>query len=333
MSEIFANLTSPWGLQIIGAFLLLFFLVGLVIKRRVSANRPATAPKVMRYVVLPAAFIHVLASEIFKIPEGHLSLKITETIVSIALMSFTFHAVNYIFFSENNIFTKREFIPKLGRDVLHFVFASIVTACVLSEVWGLNLGNLLTALGVSSLVIGLALQEPLGNLFNGISILMARPFGKGDWLQVGDEQGRVVDFNWRALHLVNRSNELVVIPNNVVSKDILKNLSRPTNQHASQVHVGFSYDDEPELVKSALLELAASVEGVLKEPPPEAFTLSYDDFAISYGLKVYIKDYKDDLVAKDLLMTKVYTMAKEKGFSIPFPTQRVHIESKKSAVG
>jgi len=327
MNEIIENLQSPWGIGLITAFPILFVLVGLVVSRRQRAGRSTTAPRTMRYLVLPTAFVHMFMLWVVKVPTEHISTKITGTVLSIFVMSFLVHAINYLFFSEHNIITGKESIPKLGRDVIHFVLTMLITACVLSTIWGLNLGNLLTALGVSSLVLGLALQEPLGNLFNGISLLMAHPFQKGDWVQIDDEYGKVVEFNWRSVKIVNRGNEMIILPNNMIGKARLKNLSRPSRIHAEYMDIGFSYDDRPQDVKDALLELAQKTEGVLSEPPPEPVTSSYDDSSISYKLKFYIRDYQDVVVVKDRLMTAIYDMSDRLDFTIPFPIREVHIST------
>jgi small-conductance mechanosensitive channel len=102
-------------------------------------------------------------------------------------------------------------------------------------------------------VIGLVLQELLGNLFNGIALLIAKPFQTGDWIQVGEENGKVVEFNWRSVKIVNRFDELIIVPNNVLGKEKFKNLSRPNKIHAEFVTIGFSYQDNPAKVKEVLL--------------------------------------------------------------------------------
>ena len=189
----------------------------------------------------------------------------------------------------------------------------------------MDLGNLLTALGVSSLVIGLALQEPLGNLFNGIALLMAKPFQKGDWIQMGEETGKVVEFNWRSVKIVNRFHELIIIPNNVLGKEKIKNLSRPSKVHAELVTIGFSYQDNPSKVKEVLLQVAKETEGILQSPLPVPVTISYDDFYITYGLKFYIKDFEDQILLKDRIMTKLFDVAKDEELTIPYPVAEIRI--------
>ena len=326
IEELLERLNSPWMIVIAVIVPTVILFTGWVIKRRAAAGKPTTAPKIMRYLVLPTLVTHIFVRFVLGIGGDQIIAKTTETILSLSFLVFLFKAINYLFFSEHNILTKEETIPKLGRDVLNFALTMIFGSVVLSSVWGLNLGSLLAALGVGSLVIGLALQEPLGNLFNGISLLMAQPFRKGDWIEIGDEKGKVKDFNWRSVKLVNRNNELVVIPNNTMGKETIKNLSRPNRVHAVLVSIGFSYSDHPVKVKEAMSELALATDGVLNLPAPQPLTLSYDDFYITYGLKFYIRDFEDEIALKDLMMSRLFDMAADKQFTIPFPIRDVRLQ-------
>jgi len=317
------NIFSVWGLVIFIGLPILFFLIERFIRWRIDKKLPVVAPRILKNLIIPTAMVHLICLQLLELPRTHLSVKITETILSIFAISFLFNVINYVLFSKNNIITQKETLPKLGQDVLHFILISIICACVLSSIWGLDLGNLLTALGVSSLVIGLALQEPLGNLFNGVALLMAKPFQKGDWIQIGDETGKVKEFNWRSVKLINRFNELIIIPNNTLGKEKIKNLSRPSRIHAELINIGFSYNDKPAKVKAMLLEIAQKTEGVLADPPPVPLTMSYDDFYITYGLKFYIKDFEDQTLLKDRLMTQIYEAAEQHKLNIPFPITEV----------
>jgi len=329
MDQYLTNLQSIWGVILFVGIPLLFLGARTIEKRREARDMGGTLPpRIMQFFFLPMAAFHLILMKIIEIPNSHISLKISETILTIVFISFMFNAINYLFFSENNILKNKNHIPKLGRDVLHTVLILIISAFVLANVWGLDLGNLLTALGVSSLVIGLALQEPLANIFNGISLLIAKPFEEGDWIKVGDDIGRVVDINWRSLEIVNRSNELIIIPNNMISKEKVKNLSRPNKLHAEMVTIGFSYDDHPEKVKQVAQKILDSTPEILKSPPPVTLTLTYEDFYINYGIKFFVKDYADSILIKDKIMTKMYSAAIEYKLTIPFPKQELDIDIK-----
>lgn len=330
MILVLSKLLQLNSLIFISAFLILFILVGFVIKKRRSKNKPITAPKIMRYLLLPTVLVYSFCLFVFELERKAVSVKITETIMIIFGIYFLLNMMSHLFFSEDNILSGKETIPKLGRDIIQFILVLISGAFVFSSIWGFDLGHLLTALGVGSFVIGLALQEPLGNLFNGVALLIAHPFDKGDWVQIGDETGKIVDINWRSAEIVNRYNELIIIPNNALGKERIKNLSRPNKISGEMVEIGFSYDDDPIKVKEALVELAKTTHNILKKPAPVAIVISYNDFYINYGLRFFIKDYKHQILIKDEIMTKIYSMTKENNFTIPFPIQNVYLKDKKN---
>jgi small-conductance mechanosensitive channel len=323
------NWQNIWGLVILVGLPLLFIVATTVYKRRKPSNDGLIPPQIVRWLLVPFLAFHLVLIKINGNSQDEIGLKISTTIIVIILISFLFNAINYLFFSEKNILTKQEIIPKLGRDVLHIFLMSIASACVLSKVWEVDLGNLLTAFGVSSLVIGLALQEPLGNLFNGVSLLMANPFKKGDWINVADEIGKVTEINWRSVKIQTRFNEEIIIPNNMLGKEKIKNLSRPNKIHAELLQFGFSYDDHPSDIKALLLELAEKNDKVLSHPAPASVTISYDDFSITYGLICFIKDFEDRIALNDEIMTSLFSATKQKGFRIPFPKQEVEVKMNK----
>lgn len=320
---------NVWGFIIVIGLPILFILATITYRKRKPSGKGLVPPQIARFLLMPFIALYLILHKIGGISEDAIIINITETIIAIIFISFLFNLIDYLFFSEKNILTSKEIIPQLGRDILHILLITIASAWVLSHVWGLDLGNLLTALGVSSLVIGLALQEPLGNLFNGVSILMATPFKRGDWIKVDGEIGKVVEINWRSVKIHTRFNEQIMIPNNLLGKEKIKNLSRPNRMHAELLKFGFSYDDAPKKVKAVLLNVAMKNEKVLTTPAPAALTLSYDDFAITYGLKIFLKDYEDVIVLNDEIMSEIYDAAEQNGLTIPFPTQDIKVKMKK----
>ena len=93
--------------------------------------------------------------------------------------------VNLLLFEQAAAGSWRARAPKLFQDLLRVLLVVIGAAIVLSVVWRRDLGGLVAALGVGSIVLGLALQETLGNLMSGIAMLFERPFSIGDWIEVG----------------------------------------------------------------------------------------------------------------------------------------------------
>ena len=317
-------------LLLVGASLILFFIVTIVYNRRKAKGGAIVAPQIMRFLIIPSTTVYLFCRFILGLPREHISIKVTETILVLAAVSFIIGVLNHLVFSEHNILDKKKSIPKLGRDLIHIILLLLSSMIVVSTIWGFDIGNMLTAFGLGSLVVGLALQEPLGNLFQGVSLLLANPFQKGDWVQIGSEQGKVREFNWRSVKLVNRNNELIVIPNNLFAKEKIKNLSRPSKVHAEVLHIGFSYNDDPKVVKEVLLNLSLESESVLNRPQPEIHTVSYEDFYIKYAIKIYVRDYTNILDIRDEIMTNIYAIAQQNNLEIPYPIQRyTRLESKK----
>jgi hypothetical protein len=146
----------------------------------------------------------------------------------------------------------------------------------------------------------------------------------GDWLTVGGVTGQVIDINWRAVRLQTFEREMVIIPHKLIGNEIIRNFSRPIAIHAERIRHGFSYNDPPNLAKHVLLTTALETEGILKDPEPEIFTISYDDFAITYEVKFYISDYCDIESIRDRFMSRIWYAAQRNSLTIPFPIRTLY---------
>ena len=116
---------------------------------------------------------------------------------------------------------------------------------VYSFVWGREIGGAIAALGVTSLIVGLALQEPLGNLFSGLVLLMERPFEVGETIEVGSVSGVVKEVNWRSAHIEALGGATQVVPNSTLNRETILNFSRPRPVRMELIDVGFSFQDPP----------------------------------------------------------------------------------------
>ena len=186
---------------------------------------------------------------------------------------------------------------------------------------GREIGGAIATLGVTSIVVGLALQEPLGNLFSGLVLLMERPFEVGETIEVGSVSGEVKEVNWRSAHIEALGGAIQVVPNSTLNKETILNFSRPRPNRMELIDVGFSYQDPPYKVRQALLELLLQTEGVLKSPKPIVATLSYGEFSVKYRL-IYRTTEKDRWPVKNELVTRIWYVAKRHGFTMPYP---VHV--------
>ena len=121
-------------------------------------------------------------------------------------------------------------VPNLLYQVIRAAMVLGTIAYVLSTVWNVDLTQAAQALGVGSLVIALALQDTLSNLVSGFLLLTDSPFKKGDWIQVGNLKGQVVDINWRAVRLLTFDDDLLIVPNGSLGKQNILNYNQPTSR-------------------------------------------------------------------------------------------------------
>lgn len=306
-------------------------LLATVLARRLDVrNHPLRGTtRAFRGLLLPCLLAYLLARWFgWSHEPGHehypAGLRAIETL---AWLAGIFVALSFV---TNTAFMRRDGAqyetryPKLLVDILRLILVLIGACFVISGVWNKDLGGLLTAVGISSIVLGLALQNTLDNVMAGIAVLCERPFQVGDWISVGALTGEVLEMNWRSVRVRTRGRDLVVVPNSVIGKETLVNLSRPTRLHAESHVLGFSYEDPPNDVKRVLLEVARATHGVLSEPPPVVRTLNYAAYAIEYQVRYFIDDYARQMEINDEFMTHVWYAARRGGLTIPFPTQTTY---------
>lgn len=314
-----------WAIVLAFGFPLLVIVLGEVIHRLNLRGKSLEATlRVVRNLVLPVFVFMLFVQYVLKLDANGNFVKSIETLFWICVIHALLSLVNAVLFAGAEADTWRAQVPKLLIDLSRLFLVLLGTAIVLASVWNADLAGLAAALGVSSIVLGLALQDTLGSVMSGIALLFERPFTVGDWLRVGDMTGQVIDINWRAVRLQTLEREMVIIPHQLISGEIIRNFSKPIRLHAERVRIGFSYDDPPNLAKQVLKSTALTTQGILAEPEPQIFTISYDDSSITYEIKFFINDYKDIEDIRDRFMTRVWYAAQRKKLTIPFPIQTLY---------
>ena len=258
-----------------------------------------------RNVLLPILVLLLFLEHLLGLDPATRLFKTVETIFWVCVIHAALSLLNVVLFEQAEADTWRSRVPKLLIDLARLFLILVSTAFVLASVWNADLAGLVTALGVSSLVIGLALQDTLGSVMSGIALLFERPFSVGDWLELDGVVGQVIDINWRAVRLLTLEQEMVVIPHKLISSTMIRNFTQPNRIHAERIRIGFSYNHPPNLARQVLKSTALETKGILLDPEPEVFTLNYDDSAVSYEVKFFIRDYGDVEQIRERFMTRV----------------------------
>jgi small-conductance mechanosensitive channel len=327
MSDLLPSyLTNFWP----AVFLAVGFPVALLVLNEfiaVCRRRGFTVERTMRSLrnlVVPAAALLVFVRFVLELPQDSTTSRLVESVFWLLLLYTLLGVVNDLVFGRGGPVEGRpswtDKVPKLFRDLVRALLVAIGAMVIYSQVWGHEVSAALTALGLGSIVIGLALQEPLGNIVSGLMLLSERPLNVGDWIQVGDVRGKVIEINWRAVHIETPTRELQVIPNVELYKGTFANLSRPTPLRTEVIDMGFSYDDAPNRVKEVMLDLLRSTPGVLADPPPLVRTAEYADFSINYRLIFSVESQAHLPEVRDAVMSRLWYVIKRENVTIPFPT-------------
>ncbi len=208
-----------------------------------------------------------------------------------------------------------------GNLVLLFGFM-----IALSQV-GIDLGPLLAGLGVFGFIAGFALQDSLSNFASGAMILLYRPYDVGDLIDVGGVYGKVEKMSLVSTHIATLDNQVLVIPNNKIWGDVIKNVNAQKMRRVDMVF-GIGYSDDIETAEGVLKDILTSHEKVLSDPEPMVRLHTLNDSSVDFIVRpwTHIDDYWD--VYWDVTKT-VKRRFDEAGISIPFPQRDVHLYREK----
>lgn len=181
--------------------------------------------------------------------------KVAATAFGFVLILVLLNGLNLAIFVTAKQGTWRNRVPSIFVDIARVLLIVISLAVLFGWIWNADIGGFFTALGVGSIVIGLALQNAVGAVLSGLFLLFEQPFEIGDYIRTPDGEGRVVAVNWRATHL-DTGNGILVIPNSTLSGASFRNLSRTTGPYSASTTVRFATDDPPQEVIDCIVGVA-----------------------------------------------------------------------------
>ena len=190
---------------------------------------------------------------------------------------------------------------------------------------GIELLGILASLAVFSLIIGLAVQQTLGNIVNSFLLSIDRPFEVGDRIEVDDTWGSVVSVGILSTKVLDRDERLVVIPNNTLVQSTIVNHARGggdgiARRIAIVLDIGVDYREDIDHVKYTLLQLAKECPYVIDKPEPRILLHELADFAKIFRVYTWVEDYSDEYVARDWLLRNIDERFGKENINIPFPT-------------
>ena len=190
---------------------------------------------------------------------------------------------------------------------------------------GFELLGLLASLAVFSLIIGLAMQQTLGNIVNSFMLALDQPFEVGDRIEVEGHLGSVVSVGILSTKVLTIGENLVVIPNNNLVNSTVINHARGGGDGQGRrislvLDIGVEYDEDISHVKYTTLQLLRECPYIIESPEPRVLLNELGEYAKIFRMYAWVEDYSDEFVAKDWLFKNIAERFEAEGIGIPFPT-------------
>lgn len=202
---------------------------------------------------------------------------------------------------------------------------------VIAGQMGIAITPILTALGVGSLAVALALQPTLANFFAGLHVTLAHKIRIGDFVELeGGGQGYVADIGWRSTQIRELPNNLIIVPNARLAEIVVKNYSLPEAEQAALVQVGVSYGSDLQDVERVTLEVAKEtlrdVPGGVAEFPPLVRFHTFGESSVNFTVVLRVREFVDRYLVIHEFVKRVHRRYAEEGIEIPFPQRVVHVQ-------
>jgi small-conductance mechanosensitive channel len=271
-----------------------------LVRRRSSMAGPV---QTLRLYVLPLGALLVLLTQIPNsiIPNDGSGVRIVATIFGFLVLVFILSGLNTALCLNASEGSWRRRMPSIFVDIARIVLIAIGLGFLFSFVWGADVGGPFAALGVTSIVLGLALQTAVGSIIAGLLLLFEQPFQLGDWLSTSAAEGRVVE----VVH-IDTGLGITIIPNSSLAAEAFTNLSRPTIAYTETIATTFGKDDRLQ----AVVELLDGVARGLTLVPPGREPSTVTTGAGGYQTSLPLTTFADAATARAQFLTWILYAAR-----------------------
>jgi MscS family membrane protein len=206
-------------------------------------------------------------------------------------------------------------------------FAAIMAILSVFEV---NITPFLAGAGIAGLAVALAAQDIISNFFGGAIITVDKPFRVGDRIKVDTYYGDVISIGPRSTRLKTLDYQIVTIPNNKITTNVIVNYAEPDQKLRITIPVSAAYGSDPKKVKEILLDIAQNTikntDYLLDDPIPKVFFSEFQDSSLKFTLYVWARKYNLPDEVKDTINLQIAERFAAEGIEIPFPQMEVRIK-------
>lgn len=208
------------------------------------------------------------------------------------------------------------------RKVAYVILLVVLVLAVL-QVFGVPLTSMIAVLGAAGLAIGLALKDSLSNIASGVMLVTLKPFRVGDIVNIAGESGKVEDVSIFQTRIRGADNQVIVLPNSLITTDSIINLT-PDTMRRIELVIGIGYDDDIDTARAAAMDVLASDERILPDPAPDVLVYALADNSVNLGIRCHVAN-ADYFSTKCDLTERIKKAFDRSGISIPYPQRDVHM--------
>lgn len=223
-------------------------------------------------------------------------------------------------------------IEQLLKNMLMVIILVLATATVLAQ-FGFDIVSLVAGLGIVGLVVGFAAQSTLANLIAGITILVEQFVQVGDWIRIGNKEGRVVKISLRATQILDRDNIIIIIPNATMSSSEVTNLTAK-KMIRFDIKTRIALTADMEKAREVILQTLAKDEVVLKHPNAMATVSEIGEYAVQIIVRFWVAPMSVARIPiiKEQMNEKIKKALDDAGVEVPYPYMTVRLPDQKIVI-
>ncbi|MBP2280430.1 small conductance mechanosensitive channel [Psychrobacter sp. PL15] len=273
-------------LAVLGFF---YWLATYIIKKnksrlRLNDRRAKIARSILRYMWIVASLIAIMSQINFE----------PNTVKATAKASI-WAGIYYVLWASSDQIIHRVLqhyglnasIEQLLKNMLSVLILVLGLASVMAQ-FGFDIVSLVAGLGIVGLAVGFAAQSTLANFIAGLTILIEQSFQVGDWININDNEGRVVLISLRTTHILTRDNITVIIPNSNVASSEVTNLTSK-NFIRFDIRMRIAFEDDIDTAREVILQVLTDSEVVLNRPETSATVAEVGEYGIFFIVRFWVK--------------------------------------------
>ena len=213
---------------------------------------------------------------------------------------------------------------------INFVWVTvyIIGILVILDALDISIAPMLTALGIGGLAVSLALKDTLTDVFAGLHILLSKKVQPGDFVSLDSgEMGYIQNITWRNTKMLERTNNIIHIPNTKLSNAIIKNYDSGDPSFSVKIPVGVGYDSDLDVVERVVMEVAndlhQNMDEMNKQSTPSFKFRGFGQSSIDFMVYFRGNKYGDQNPIIHAFVKKLHKRFNEEGIEIPFPMRTV----------